>query len=190
MSAESISTIAGPAGIGALCLLGVFLFLDGRAPSLFPTVETYAKTATWGVVAAVPVLVMAYVAGLCVSAAGVYLVQHFSGHSFAQEATDIAKVASISADKSAAIQIYSQLLQDRAVFAGCTIAFVILSVGAVSEIDNLPHLKSAIITMAIAVLLLGALMFWLAERKGAEAHLLATTVALAAAEDRSKASEK
>ena len=133
---------------------------------------------------------MAYVAGLCVSAAGVYMVQHITGHSFAQEATDLAKVASISADKSVAIQIYSQLLQDRAVFAGCTIAFVILSAGALSEIGNLPPLKPAIITMTIAVLLLGALMFWFAERKGAEAHTLATKVALAAAEVHPKATEK
>ena len=38
-SGDALGTLAGPAGVGALCLLGVFLFLDGRAPSLFPTFE-------------------------------------------------------------------------------------------------------------------------------------------------------
>jgi hypothetical protein len=42
-------------GVGALCILGVFLLLDGRAAHLFPTFEQYAKTSTWTVVAAIPV---------------------------------------------------------------------------------------------------------------------------------------
>lgn len=54
MPSETIAGVAGPTGVGALFVLGVFLFLDGRAPDLFPTVETYAKTATWGIVAAAP----------------------------------------------------------------------------------------------------------------------------------------
>jgi hypothetical protein len=64
MPSDSITAVAGPAGVGVLGILGVFLFFNGRGPDLFPTVETYAKTATWGIVAAVPVLVIAYVLGL------------------------------------------------------------------------------------------------------------------------------
>src|SRR4051812_27108001 len=100
MSAESLSNFAGPTGVGALCLLAVFLFLDGRAPDLFPTVETYAKTATWGIVAAVPVLVIAYVVGLFLAAGAEMVAQHTIGPAFIDEANDLARLASVPVDNS------------------------------------------------------------------------------------------
>lgn len=64
MPIESAGAFAGAAGVGALCFLGIFLLLDGLSPGVFPTVEFYARTATWGIVAAVPVLAITYVVGL------------------------------------------------------------------------------------------------------------------------------
>jgi len=180
MSNDSITIVAGPAGVGALFMLGVFLFLDGRAPNLFPTVEVYAKTATWGIVAAVPVLVMAYVLGLFLIAGAVLVVQHTFGPSFESKAIDIARFASLSAEKSAAVQTYVQLRQDRSVLAGSAVAFVALFVGAVSEIRNLPHLKESIVVLGVGTLLLAAMMFYFAGRKGAEAHQLAEQLAVLA----------
>ena len=178
MSTESITTIAGPAGVGALCFLGIFLFLDGRAPTLFPTVEVYAKTATWGIVVAIPVLVMAYVIGALVSACGVLAIQSFAGPTFAQEVTELSQLAALAGEKSVAVDAYTMLIRDRSVFVGCAGACMILCAGALSEIRNLPHLRPSIITMAIAVLVFGCLLFWLAIRKGAEAHILATQIIL------------
>src|ERR1039458_3000987 len=85
---DSLSTFAGPAGVGALCLLGVFLFLDGRAPSLFPTFEQYAKTSSWSVVAAVPVLAVSYVLGLSIMIASVGVLTRTWGPSHNSEAVD------------------------------------------------------------------------------------------------------
>jgi len=154
MPKDSIAAVAGPAGVGAICILGVFLFLDGRAPELFPTVETYAKTATWGIVAAVPVLVMAYVLGLFLISGAELAVQFTFGPGFEREAADIARLAAISAEKSAAVQAYIQLRQDRAVLAGSAVAFVVLFAGAISEIRNLSHLKGTIALLGIGTLLL------------------------------------
>jgi hypothetical protein len=178
MPSDSITAVAGPAGVGALCILGMFLFFDGRAPELFPTVETYAKTATWGIVAAVPVLVMAYVLGLFLISGAVLAIQLTFGLGFEQEATDIARLAAVSAEKSAAVQTYVQLRQDRAVLAGSAVAFVVLFAGAMSEIRNLSHLKGTIILLGVGVLLLAIVMFYLACRKSSEAHRLAEQVAV------------
>lgn len=176
MPTDSLATVAGPTGVGAMCMLGVFLFLDGRAPSLFPTVETYAKTATWGVVAAVPVLVMAYLLGLFLSSGAVLAVQFLFGPGAEAETLDIARIASLSAEKSVAVQYFMQLRQDRAALAGSSIALVVLFAGALSELANLPHIKSSIIALAISSLLLAGLVFWLAGQKTYEAHRVANKI--------------
>lgn len=176
MPNESLSTIAGPAGVGALCILGVFLVLDGRSPGIFPTVEEYVKTTTWGVIAAVPVLVIAYVLGLFVNSVAVLAVQGAFGVGAAAETADIVAIAGVPIEKSPAVQYFLQLRQDRAVLAGSCMAFVVLTIGAISETSNLPHIKSSIIVVASCSLLLAGLLFWLAGVKTLESHELAAKI--------------
>ena len=176
MLSEPLSTLAGPAGVGALCLLGVFLFLDGIEPTLFPTVERYATTATWGVIAAVPVLVIAYVLGLFVNAIAVLVVRRAFGVDSAAEIADIVQIGSVSVEKSSAVQHFLQVRQDRAVLAGCSVAFIALSAGALSELSNLPNVGISITILASGAFLLGALLFWLAGAKTLESHQLAAKI--------------
>src|SRR5690242_15419631 len=103
-STDSLGTFAGAAGVGALCILGVFLLLDCRAPTLFPTVEEYAKTATWSAVAAVPVLAIAYVIGLVLITASCFAVRGSFGPSLLEEAADTARVSNVSAKDSVLAQ--------------------------------------------------------------------------------------
>lgn len=158
-------------------MLGIFLFLDGRAPDLFPTVEVYAKTATWGVVAAVPLLVIAYVVGLFLISGMEIGVGSVFEQRFDRDAADLAQVAALSAEKSAAVQVFVQLKQDRGVLAGSSFALILLVGGAVSEIRNLPNLRTPIIVLAVGVGILAAAAFYLAGRKGDQAHRLARAVA-------------
>jgi hypothetical protein len=60
---SSIENLTGMLSIGSLCILGVFLFLDGRT-NIFQVLETYGKSATWAIVAAIPTLVISYVVGV------------------------------------------------------------------------------------------------------------------------------
>jgi hypothetical protein len=175
MPNDSLSTIAGPAGVGAICILGVFLLLDGRSPNIFPTVEGYAKSTTWGVIAAIPVLVMAYVIGLFLNSMAVLAVQTVFQVSTTAELVDMVCMGSTSVDKSPAVQYFLQLRQDRAVLAGSSSAFIALSAGAFSEISNLQHIRSGVIFLASGTLLLAALLFWLAGAKTLESHQLAVT---------------
>jgi hypothetical protein len=76
-----------------------------------------------------------------------------------------------------------KLRHDRAVLAGSSVAFIVLFTGAISEVGNLSHLRGTIIVLATGVLLLALIMFYLACRKGQEAHRLAERIAVLALAD-------
>src|SRR5262245_60607364 len=155
----------------------MFLFIDGRAPNLFPTVEVYSKTGTWGIVAAVPVLAISYIAGLLVISGAECAVSRFFGPTTEAEFADLARVAKIPADKSVAVQQFTQLRQDRAILAGSAFALVFLSLGSLSEVRNLPSLKAVVIGSALATILIATATFYAAAQKGVSAHRLAETLA-------------
>jgi hypothetical protein len=167
---DSLGTFAGATGVGALCILGVFLLLDGRAPALFPTLEEYAKTATWGVVAAVPVLAIAYVIGLVLITASCFAVRGSFGPSLLDEATDTARVSSVSAKDSVLAQEYIRLKQERDVLGGAALALLVLAIGALSETKNLGHLKLIIGAAAAGALIAAIALFFSAGMKGRQAH--------------------
>lgn len=148
MPSATISGVVGPTGVGAICGLGIFLFLDGLVPDLFPTVEIYARTATWGVVAAIPLLVIFYVAGVLV----IGIMEAAVGAAFGPvcdfRPEDAAAISVAVTKDSAASQLYMQSLQDRAVLAGGSVALVVLAGGACSEVNNLRNLKVPIVVLA------------------------------------------
>ena len=170
---DTIATFAGPAGVGALCLLGVFLFLDGWAPDLFPTFEHYAKTASWGVVAAIPTLAISYVLGLSLMIASERALVMIGGP---PQSTEVADVARIGTMDSPASQAYVEALRNRAVLAGGALALVILAIGAISDARNLPGLKEVIVGSAAATVLLAAAAVYLAAGEGHRAHAIAEAV--------------
>jgi hypothetical protein len=167
---DSLGTFAGATGVGALCILGVFLLLDGCAPTLFPTFEEYAKTATWGVVAAVPVLAIAYVIGLVLITASCFAVRGSFGPSLLDEATDTARVSHVSAKDSVLAQEYIRLKQERDVLGGAALALIVLAIGALSETKNLGHLKLVIGVAAAGALIAALALFFSAGMKSRQAH--------------------
>jgi hypothetical protein len=171
---ESLGTFAGATGVGALCLLGVFLFLDGREPNLFPTFDLYARSATWGIVAAIPVLAIAYVIGLVLITTSCFAVRGVFGPVLLVEAADAAGVSGASAKESVLAQEYLQLRQERDVLGGAALSLIILGVGALSEITNLRSLKSVIIIAAIGAIIAAAALFCAAGVRGRQAHTFAS----------------
>lgn len=99
------------------------------------------------------------------------------GSGFERDATDVARISSLSADKSAAVQVYLQLIRDRGVLAGSSFALLVLFAGSISEIRNLPNLKTSIIALALGAILLAVAVFHVAGRKAHEAHRLAEQIA-------------
>jgi hypothetical protein len=176
-AADALGSVAGATGVGTLCLLALFLFLDGRAPTLFPTFEQYAKTATWGIVAAVPVLAIGYVVGVAMmNAAGTAVRLTFGPH-LDVEIGDTSKLANLDAGKSVLVQAFVQLRQERDVLGGAAIALLLLAVGALSEVPNLPGLKAVVVTAAIVAVLGAILLLWSSGEKGRQAHRFANAYA-------------
>jgi hypothetical protein len=180
-SGDSISTLAGPAGVGALCLLGLFLFLDGRAPDLFPTFEQYAKTASWSIVAAVPVLTVSYVLGLSIMIASERAISRVVGFSQKSEVGDLALIgiAGLAKDSPASI-FYAEARRNGAVLAGGALALLVLSSGALSETSNLPNLRSTVIIATLLTVFLAVLAAYLAVQESHRAHAIAQSLRSAA----------
>jgi len=182
---ESLSAFAGPTGVGALCFLGVFLFLDGRAPSLFPAVEAYAKTSTWSVIAAVPVLAMAYLTGLVLISGASAGVRVSFGPSVEQEAKDTLVVSSKPAKESVLAQRYIQFLQERDCLAGAAFSLVVLAAGLLSEKRTLAEANAIeswlVITAAAIAVLASVALYAAAGVRAREAHTFAAVSERAAA---------
>jgi hypothetical protein len=175
MPLESAGAFAGATGVGAICFLAMFLILDGREPGVFPTVEFYAKTATWGIVAAVPVAAMAYVAGLLAIAVSSGLLEQVAHTTVGRSAIDSVALAQISKDSPVAQQ-YLQLRQEQGILAGSAIAMLLLTIGALSERRNLPAIQAATWWAVALGLVAGFLCFYVAFTKARDAHTIAMGV--------------
>jgi hypothetical protein len=144
-----INDFASVTGIGALCLLGIFLIIDGKEPNLFPTIEFYAKTKTWALVAVIPVFAISYVIGLF-SAVIVEFVVDVIFSLFNTDISEEDNLVKISFYNSEVLtQEYSKLNKEKELLYGSVIAFVLIGIGGISEIRNLRNLKKIILIGAI-----------------------------------------
>lgn len=175
MKAE-LTSFAGPTGIGALCVLAVYLVIDSQQATFFYTVETYAKTATWGVIIAAPLLVISYIAGIAVITAAELVLQNSFGPSFLVEADDLFRLSTMSVEKSPLAQVYSELRQDRSILAGSSIALFLLACAAIVDVKNLPGLRKEVFITAFFMMLLSGVIFYFAGIKGRNAHAIAQKI--------------
>lgn len=181
MPIESASAFAGATGVGALCFLAVFLILDGRDPGVFPTVEFYAKTTTWGIVVAVPVAAMAYVAGLLAIAVSSKLLEQMAHTTIGRSADDVVALVQLNKDSPVAQQ-YLQLHQEQGILAGSAIALLLLTIGALSERQNLANIGNATLWAGSLAFVAALLCYYVAFTKASDAHKIAMgvrTVAIA-----------
>lgn len=64
MLGAPVETITGRLGVGAIAFLALFLAVDGMKIGAFHLVETYGNSVTFGIVAALPTAVVAYILGV------------------------------------------------------------------------------------------------------------------------------
>jgi len=175
---QSIEAFAGATGVGALCLLAVFLMIDGRESGVFPTIEFYAKTATWGIVAAIPVLSISYVIGLLFIGFADLLMEPVYSALDVHSAEDLVKISkAIATQKSSAlIETYLQLRQEQEILGGGGLAFILLAFGACSEVRNLSSLRKVIYFLATLTAIVGLSALGLSIMKMLKANELASLV--------------
>ncbi len=168
---QSIQGFAGATGVGALALLGLFLFTDGLAPNTLPTVEVYAKTAIWGVVVAIPLLSIAYVAGLLAMGAADAIAGRLPWSDRSDRMIDLQRLAGAADVVSTR---YQQLRQEQEILSGSALALLLLAAGALVERLNLPGWSRSIGLIAVVTIVTAIASFALGASKGRMAHRLAT----------------
>jgi len=175
---ESLTGFAGPAGIGAICILAAFLFLDGQNPNLFPSVEFYAKTSTWSIVAAIPLLATSYVLGVITISVSQLVAQGVGIVIGVPSPPHSIEIVALGNDKDTVrAQIFLKAYQDQEILCGCGIAFVLLGLAALSEKRNLRNLSSVINVAAALVIVGGLIGFGLSFVKAKLAHEVASSIA-------------
>jgi hypothetical protein len=140
-----INDFASTTGVGALCILGIFLIIDGREPNLFPTIEFYAQTKTWALVAVIPVFAISYVVGLFSVVVVEFTVDIFFSffNTGISEEENLVKISFYNSE--VLTQEYSKLNKEKELLYGSVIAFILIGIGGLSEIRNLRMLKKIIL---------------------------------------------
>jgi hypothetical protein len=134
MLAAPIETITGPLGVGAICFLAFFLAVDGMQIGVFHIVETYGDSVTFGIVAALPTAVVAYILGVfCVGTADLVL----SKFSAFQE-PDPEEIYALSKTGGDLLrQSYSEKIRNFELLKGSSVAFILLAAGTVFDASNM-----------------------------------------------------
>jgi hypothetical protein len=114
---QSIQGFAGAAGVGVLCLLGLFLIVSVFANNLPAVATLLLGSNNWTAIATIPILVVAYVVGLLAIA----LVDR--GNRLQPSHIGALSEAPIAAR-------YAQLEQEAEILSGSVVGFVLLGVAA------------------------------------------------------------
>jgi hypothetical protein len=167
---DGLQDFAGATGVGAICLLGVFLVLDGWHSRLFPTVEFYAKTATWSIVAAVPILAITYVLGILLIGVADVICGLVPGLNLP---TPIDLAAMGTAKEAPAVQGYLELVQQYEVLTGSGLALLVVAAGAWSERRNLYEIATVVTWTAVLTVFVAFGAFGVGLRRASQGRELA-----------------
>ena len=160
MPGTSVEAITGRLGVGAIAFLACFLIVDGQQVGVFEMVEFYGKSASFGIVIALPTAVVTYVLGVIMMGIADLLFSRFS--SLAPIAAR--QVRAVSTRGGVILQqIFVEHLRDFELLKGAAAAFLLLVVGCLAEIPNMP-VATIVAGAALGSLLLAALSLLFARR--------------------------
>lgn len=149
MLGAPIESITGRLGVGAICFLAFFLAVDGMQIGAFPLVEKYGDSVTFGIVAALPTAVVAYIMGVfCVGTAELALSKF---EAFAEPGPE--KILALSKYGGDLLkQNYSETLRNLELLKGSSVAFILLAIGTVLDASNLRGFESLLILAFFAAI--------------------------------------
>lgn len=127
---SSLESLVGFLSIGSLCFLGGFFLLDSVF-GIYSVLDAYGGSPVWGILAALPTLVVAYVLGLiAVMAAELFFARFGSLHE-ARDGEKLVRLALLG--NEALTQRYFELIRLQRFLEGSTLGFLILAVGALVQ---------------------------------------------------------
>jgi hypothetical protein len=168
MLGASIEAITGRLGVGAIAFLACFLIADSQQIGVFEMVEFYGKSASFGIVIALPTAVVTYVLGVIMTGIADLVFRPF-GSLAPITARQVRAVS--SAGGALLQQIFVENLRNFELLKGASAAFLLLAVGCLAEISNTP-IMAIVGGATLTSILLAVLSLIFALRARSQAVLL------------------
>lgn len=161
MLGAPVETITGRLGVGAICFLAFFLAVDGMQVGVFELIELYGKSVTFGIVAALPTAVVAYILGVfCVGTADLVLSRFAAFQEPAPE--KIYGLSKLGGDLLK--QMYSETIRNFELLKGSSVAFLLLAVGTVLDTSNMRGNEIIVVLASLSAVGIAALSLLFARR--------------------------
>jgi hypothetical protein len=161
MLGAPVETITGRLGVGSICFLAFFLAVDGMQIGVFHLVETYGDSVTFGIIAALPTVVVAYILGVfCVGTSDLIL----SKFAAFQEPNPERIYALSKSGGELLKQSYSETIRNLEMLKGSFFAFLLLAVGIVLDSPNMPGYEIVVVLATIAAIGFSAISMLFARR--------------------------
>ncbi len=172
MIGAPVETITGRLGVGAISFLAFFLMVDGMQVGAFRLVETYGNSVTFGIVAALPTAVVAYILGVfCVGTADIILSRFESlSEPHPQKILTLSKFGGDLLNQS-----YLEAIRNSELLKGSSVAFILLAVGTILDSSNMRGYETAVVFAFCAAIGLSILSLVFARRVVAKATRIAET---------------
>lgn len=160
---------AGSVAVGAILMFGFFLVLNAST-DIMATVEEAGSTATWGILAAIPTVAIAHVAGTVLTMIGAAVFGRLIDLEPFREAETFARLARETPE---ALREYAGLIRQARFILGSPFAFAALACGAfVTGLADRRHVEAGVAVSA-GSLILAAICPLLARQILIRAHRLA-----------------
>lgn len=161
MLGAPVETITGRLGVGSICFLAFFLAADGMQIGVFNLVEAYGDSVTFGIVAALPTAVVAYILGVFCFGTADLVLSKFN----AFQEPDPEKLLALSKSGGDLLkQSYSETIRNLELLKGSFVAFILLAVGTVLDASNMRGYEPIIVLASISAIGLSALSLLFARR--------------------------
>lgn len=165
----ALESLTGQLAIGSLCLLGIFLIVDGRT-NAFLIVEEYSNSSTWGIVAAIPVVVVTYILGVFAGQLAELAFSRLPGFRRQSDEQEFVNVCESAIEPI--IERYMELKRLQKLLEGAALGFFLICLGALSEIRLMAGWESIAYISAGLALFAALLCPYFAFRIAKRAHLL------------------
>jgi hypothetical protein len=169
----SFEAVTGRLGVGSIAFLGLFLIVDGLQLGAFEMIESYGKSATWGIVGVVPTAVVIYIVGVfCVGLAEMIVAPFPAFRGPTPE--DVFVVSRLGGP--VVQQSYTEHLRNHELLKGAAVSFVILAIGSFAEFQNARGFEALAWISAAAAVALSTLSLAFSRRALLHAAHLASVV--------------
>jgi hypothetical protein len=164
---QGLQGFSGATAIGALVLVDLALVANSFADNLFPVINIYSKSPTWGIVVAIPLVSLAYLLGvLSIGAAELLLIRI----RWVDANALIEDTIAASANGELAAVRFQQLQQEAELLGGGSIAFGLLGVGATLCAWRIEGWQRFLMAVAIMSVLLAVASIFLCVYRHRLAH--------------------